>query len=80
LSWKSILFLIKFKQIFESKSFEEFKKDNLFEFEANYVEFNFHELLRQSILFIPFIIFLFYFIESYIEMRSTLNDVKLMTE
>jgi hypothetical protein len=44
------------------------------------VEFNFHELLRQSILFIPFIIFLFYFIESYIEMRSTLNDVKLMTE
>jgi hypothetical protein len=48
--------------------------------EASFVEFNFYELLRQSIVFIPCVILAFFFIESYLEMRATLNDVKLMTE
>ena len=66
--------------MFEEKSFNEFKKDYLFDFEAYNVNFNYLEAFRAFLLTTPLSIIAYFLVDSYLEVYIAKSDVNLMTE
>lgn len=68
------------QKVFEEKSFDEFKKDYLFDFEARNVNFNYTEAFRAFLLVSPTMFIFYFLLDSYLELYAAKYDVSLMTQ
>jgi len=66
------------KKMFEEKSFDEFKKENLFAIEYDLVRFNYKELFRFLLGALPLYVFGFFFFDTFLEVYVCKRDDALM--